>query len=968
MRRRKPIRLQPRENGNSIDTSVESIKKSRTMHIRLDSYICIDLETTGIDPESDRIIEIGAVKFEKGVLAGKFSRLVNPDRQLSQEIVDLTGITDLMLKDAPFLEDIKPELESFIGDCGIVVGHNVRFDISFLRRHLSANLQYIVDNQFIDTAALARLVWPGLKGYSLAYLAEFAGLPDPPTHRALNDALATAEIYRYELAALATMPKNIQTIAAGLIFGLALRGAVLSSLEKAAKTLPAPVDYRCDLGDNVIPGIEPERSTEYREIDPDEVDAVFEEKLRALLPDYEERPQQLEMAREVAGAFNRSEFFLAEAPTGIGKSIAYLVGALSWAIPNGESILISTATKNLQDQLFDKDIPIVRKALGREFKAALLKGRANYLCLFKYYELINEAIASFGPEERLALMALVGWAEMTRTGDIAENSGFSPSRWRYLWARSSCEGSFCLGKNCRYYQRCFLFRIKNESQTAQIRVVNHHLMFADFAAGGELLPATGHAILDEAHNLEKIAASYLGPEVNFAQFLTLFNQIFTIKPVETGFLALVKLRALTLDREDTRSTSKEISKAQRVLARARAGCSAFFEKLSAAVAGNDAGEIYEKEISYSELDKLVPASLTEEFIQALRELESALDDLADLLDGFDGLKDKIELSIRARSLVTDIKERRQALEFLAAAADDDYVYWIEPVKKGEARLVCAPLEVGKLLDLKFYGQLKTLVLSSATLSVAGDFGFCKQRLGLDLDSADRTFEKAFDSPFDLKKNISFCGCAFLPPPTAADFDSKAGETILRLFDAARVNGMVLFTAYRNLLSVVDQVGQKMMQSGFELFVQDGSQSTSRLLARFHASKLGVLFGTDSFWEGVDLPGEELELLVIVRLPFAVPDRPWTKANLDRIQMAGGNPFMDYSLPEAVIKFRQGFGRLIRKKTDTGCVVVLDQRLVTREYGKVFAKSLVPPLKPCSSLNELVLTVKSQLENKAHFRF
>ncbi len=938
------------------------------MHIRLDSYVCLDLETTGIDPESDRIIEIGAVKYEKGVMTGKFSRLINPDRSLSQEIIDLTGITDSMLKDAPSLEDVKPELESFIGDCGIVVGHNIRFDISFLRPYLSVPLQYVVDNQFIDTAALARLVWPGLSGYSLAYLAEFAGLADPPVHRALEDALATAEIYRYELAALVAMPKNIQTIAAGLIFGLALRGTVLSSLENAARTLPKPIDYRCELGDNVIPGVEPEHTSDYREIDPDEVDSIFEEKLRALLTDYEDRPQQLEMAREVAGAFNRSEFFLAEAPTGIGKSIAYLVGALAWAIPNGESVLISTATKSLQDQLFGKDIPIVRKALGREFKAALLKGRANYLCLFKYYELINEAIASFGPEERLALMPLVGWAEMTRTGDIAENTGFAPSRWRYLWARSSCEGSFCLGKNCRYYERCFLFRIKNECQTAQIKVVNHHLLFADFAAGGELLPATGHAVLDEAHNLEKIAASYLGPEANFAQFLTLFNQIFTIKPVETGLLALAKLRALTLDRDDTKSASKEISRVQRVLARARAGCSAFFEKLSAAVAAEKAEENYGKEVSYRELDKLVPSSVMEEFRQALRELEDALGDLADLLDGFEGLKDRVELSIRARSLAADIKERRQAIEFLFAAADEDYVYWIEPVKKGEAKLACSPLEIGKILNEKFYGQLKTLVLSSATLSVAGDFGFCRQRLGLDLDNAHRTFEKAFDSPFDLKKNISFCGCAFLPPPTADDFDRKAGETILQLFEAARVNGMILFTAYKNLLTVVDQVGQRMMQSGFELFVQDGSQSTSRLLARFHASKLGILFGTDSFWEGVDLPGEELELLVIVRLPFAVPDRPWTKANLDRIQVAGGNPFLEYSLPEAVIKFRQGFGRLIRKKTDTGCVVVLDQRLITKEYGKVFARSLVPPLKPCSSLNELVLTVKSHLGNRGPFRF
>lgn len=938
------------------------------MQIRLDSFVCLDLETTGIDPESDQIIEIGAVRYEKGKIKGKFSRLVNPDRQLSQEIVSLTGITDEMLDGAPKLAEVWPEFEAFLDGCEIIVGHNVRFDISFLRPHLSGNLHIVADQFFVDTAALGRMVWPGMKGYSLAVLAELVGLANPPTHRALEDAIATSEVYRYELAALAAMPKNVQLLAAGLMFGLSSRGAVMSSLEKASRWLPSPIAYECDFGDNVIDGPDLEKPADYVEADLEEIDLIFEEKLRNVMTDYEERPQQIEMARNVAEAFSRSEFFLAEAPTGIGKSIAYLAGALSWAIPNGEGVLISTATKNLQDQLFGKDIPIIREALKRDFKVALVKGRANYLCLFKYYELINEAAASYGPEERMALMALVVWAELTRTGDISENTGFVPSRWRYLWARASCEGSFCLGENCRHFQRCFLFRIKNESQSAQVKIVNHHLLFADFIAGGELLSQSGHLIIDEAHNLEKIAASYMGPKVNYSQFLTLFNQIFTIKPVETGFLALAKLRALTLERGDAKRIAKEISGVQRILARTRGECNEFFEKLGNLISSNGTNEQYEKEIEYRDLTKMVPSANVSGFVQSLKELESALDELAEMLEEFDDLKEKIELSVRARALAADIKNSRVALEFLVAASRTDYVYWIEPIKKGEAGLTCAPLDVGKLLDKGFYGHLKTLILCSATLSVAGDFGYYKSRLGLDLESADRTLEKAFDSPFDLKKNILFCGCSFLPPPTATDFDRRAGETLYEIFDASRVNALVLFTAYKSLLAVVDSVGQRIMQLGYELFVQDGSQSPSRLLARFHSSKLGVLFGTDSFWEGVDLPGEELELLVLVRLPFAVPDRPWTKANLERIEQAGGNPFFNYSLPEAVIKFRQGFGRLIRKKTDSGCVVVLDQRLVTKEYGRLFAASVVPKLKPCQSIKELVLLIRSQLENKANFRF
>jgi predicted DnaQ family exonuclease/DinG family helicase len=927
----------------------------------LDSFVCIDLETTGLDYAYDKIIEIGAVKYIKGEKAGEFSQLINPGVSITPDITQLTGISNDDVAGSPSMDEVIPRFEQFLEDTPLFVGHNIYFDVSFIKRHLSDKYSAIIDSSTADTAALARLVWPGQKSYSLFNLSEFIGIKEPPTHRALKDADVTAQLYLREITTLAHLPKNMQNLVAGLLFGMHLKGAVFSSLESIARRFPQSSTYAYDYGDNIFGSGEINHVAEYVEIHPDKITDYFDTSLRQSITEYEERPQQIEMAIQVAGAFNRSEIFLAEAPTGVGKSLAYLIPAIIWAKTNGESVIISTGTKNLQDQLFNKDIPQVAQALKLDFKAVLLKGRANYLCLFKYYELLNEAISSFGQEERQALLSLAVWAETTRTGDISECTGFSITRWRYLWARASCEGNFCLGKVCNHYKRCFLYKAKNEAASAHIKVINHHLLFADYSSRGDLLATSGHAIIDEAHNLEKVAASYLGPEISFSQFLTLFNQIFTVRPVETGFLALAKMRALTVDREEAKRINNEISKIQRKLMAARGDSNEFFDKLTSAVVSGTNEETRSREISYNDITRFVSQLVIDKFNKSLKELENTLIDLSELIEESDSLKDRLELSVRAKALSQDLRDCRQAYEFLTVSDSQDFVYWIEISRKTDARIVSAPLEVGKILDSGFYDRLKTLILCSATLSVAGDFSYYKKRLGLNLNSADRTFEKALDSPFNLKRNIGFYSAGFLPNPNAANFDKECAEVIYDLFATVKVKGMVLFTAYKNIVSVVDSVGGRLLDSGFELFVQDGSQSPARLLSRFRNSTSGILFGTDSFWEGVDLPGDELQLLVIVKLPFAVPDKPWIKANLDRIDSRGGTSFMEFSLPEAVIKFRQGFGRLIRKKTDSGCVVVLDSRLSGKEYGKYFIKSVPPTLFTAANHNELTVAVKQFFE-------
>ena len=365
------------------------------MNLALDTFISIDLETTGLEPGIDRITEIGAVKYERGVKTDTFSKLVNPGISIPPDITDLTGIDNEMVKSAPSVEDVISEFGEFLGDMPLIVGQNVQFDISFLKYHLSPKYLAIIDSYYIDTKVMARLVWPGIKSYSLSSLTKFVGIINENAHRALSDAEVTADVYLYELAAIKKFPHNITNFIAGLLFGETARGAVLQSLENFPESLPNVIDYKYYYGDNVIGTTSIETSTEYIPIDTDRINETFDTRFREVLDDYEERPQQLEMAAHAAGAFNRSEILLAEAPTGVGKSLAYLIPALMWSHLNGESVIVSTQTKNLQDQLFNKDIPLIEKALDFKFKAVLLKGRGNYICLFKYYELLNEAIKSY---------------------------------------------------------------------------------------------------------------------------------------------------------------------------------------------------------------------------------------------------------------------------------------------------------------------------------------------------------------------------------------------------------------------------------------------------------------------------------------------------------------------------------------------------------------------------------------------
>jgi predicted DnaQ family exonuclease/DinG family helicase len=938
-----------------------------------DSFVAIDLETTGLDPASSEILEFGAVRYINGDLAEEFSELVKPSERIPPEITRLTGISNEMVRMAPDIESLITKYLTLLDNSPWIVGHNVSFDLGFLKPHFPKKKFAMIEARVLDTGVLSRILFPRLPRYSLASLTGYLNISRKRAHRALDDSRATAEAFLKLISHLAAQNVPIKDAVGRLLFGSDSLDYFRSAIDKV-KAIPLEPVVSQDGGtsqaaeasgyypDNIT-GRSPQKTyDDYIPVDVAAIENCFlpggllSKKIAA----YEFRSQQAQMAIKIAETFNRSEFLLAEAPTGVGKSLAYLLPASWWSSQNKERVVISTQTKNLQSQLFYKDLPQIQEAINFDFKAVLLKGKSNYICLHKYYELLSEAEISFDKRDREALAFLSLWIRNTKTGDISECNGFSPSQNYFLWSRISCEGSFCLGPACTFADRCFLLKIRREAQNAQIVVTNHHLTFADFAAGGELALGAGNVIFDEAHNLEKVAASYLGNEVDKRALDALLSDMYASRPNQSGYL--LNLKMALMYRTDNTDLVKLVDSVIDATTAVGYSSSQFFTKLSDIVQSISRGS-ETREFPYSAEDNPCDIAERKELVGEIGKLLERLDRLLESVREADNLPKRREAVIRLEAFLSDLKSFGAVVADVLFAQSSEYIYWIEKPSSSRhtPRLLSAPLEVGKQLDKNFYDHLKTAVFTSATLAVDKNFNYIIQRLGLDLHSKDRMMSVCLDSPFNIDSEVAVISAGYLPSPKQGDFEDTANEALKKILFAGARKAMVLFTSHRSLQNSSNTLKSYLEQAGIELFTQEGSHSSDRIFRRFKASKRGVLFGTDTFWEGVDLPGELLELLILFKLPFTVPDRPWFKANLEQIEKNGESSFAKLSLPEAVVKFRQGFGRLIRTANDRGCVVVLDSRIEKNSFGRVFLNSVGGTKYRCKSADEIADIIKKWLK-------
>ena len=942
-----------------------------------DSFVAIDIETTGLDPSSSEIIELAAVRFVDSEPAGSLTTLVKPRSKIPDEITRLTGITNEMVDASNDIDDVFEEYMLFLESGPWVVGHNVTFDLSFLKRKLDRKRFGILEARTLDTNILSRILFPRLQRYSLSSLVRQFGITRQREHRALDDSLATAEIYAKLIGHLAAISPAARESIGRLLLG----SDYLNLFRQSIAVVKPKVIIQKAGGLTVLPG--EQVSNEQPELYPDNVigespakkyDDYVQVDLTAVenhflpggilakeIPAYEYRPQQAQMAMKVAESFNHSQFLLCEAPTGVGKSLAYLLPSSWWASLNGERVVISTQTKSLQSQLFYKDLPQIRSAVGYQFKATLLKGKGNYLCLYKYHELLAEAEISFEKRDRESLAAMTLWANNTKTGDISECNGFNPSQNYYLWSRASCEGSFCLGPACVYADRCFLLKARREALSSQLVITNHHLTFADFVSGGELAIGAGNVIFDEAHNLEKVAASFLGNIMDKRAIDASLLDMYASRPTQSGFLLNLKMSLAIGD--GLRNSIDFIERTVDSIINLNYASGHFFEALSSKLeSGLLPGD--SREISYTPAKNPSESAEREELISAFDNLLGRLEDLIGELRDGGNFPRKREAIMRLEAFALDLKSFKTVADDLLYAASPDYVYWVERPSspRHTPRLLSAPLDVGELLDKKFYEHLKTAIFSSATLSVNRSFEYITRRLGLDLESKDRLTSICLDSPFDIDSEVAVISAGYLPSPKSTNFEIAANESLERILVAGAKKAMVLFTSHRSLQSAAEMLSGTLDKYGIALFHQEGSFSSDRVFRRFKMSKKAVLLGTDTFWEGVDLPGQLLELLVLFKLPFTVPERPWFKANLERIERDGESSFAKLSLPEAVVKFRQGFGRLIRTANDRGCVVILDSRVENSSFGTVFVSSVRGTKYRCKSVEEIVSIIGKWLPN------
>jgi len=928
----------------------------------LDRFVALHLETTGTDPQSDDIIEVAAVRVEAGEIADEFRRLVRPRRGIPPAIERLTGIRAADVARQGRAEDVLPDLLAFIDDLPIVA-HNADFAAGFLlavRPGISLPPLY-------DTLDLARIAIPRLRNHRLETLLEAFGILVEETRaqadlrafvavfHCLVDSLAARPIGRLEALVILAQDARAPDPPVGSIADL-LREIVALGARRGLEGVPAPKiaeDLLVSLP-NTLGAFGSERLEPSADVVPVEPDAVRcylgpRGPLARALEHYEERPSQVEMAAAVCGAFGGGEILVCEAGTGTGKSLAYLAPAILWAVVNARRVVVSTNTKTLQEQLFYKDLPLLAATLGVPFRAVLLKGRSNYICLNRWRSGKVPGHQITTDRERLSALPIATWIAETTSGDISENTAFAPSGpGRSLWARLSTEGQPCTPNACPVYNECFLMRVRRAAQQAHVVVVNHSLLFSDLAADNLVLGPYQDLVIDEAHNLERVASQYLGAEVSWWSLRDVAHRIHYREAHESGLLKRVNdaLGQSTMPRAEVKTHQTQVTRAIEATAALVHAGQAFFERLGDVLARPTESRFAHKARYTAEENPLAAAKDKRDDLRAaIASLAAELGTLADWLRDLDqgrlGPRDEFVVDLENRG--ADLAALDDIIMNLTEAADETLVYWYElpadALGRHDVRLYAAPLHVGERLRERFFPGLRSVVMTSATLAVAGKFTYFLDRVGLVGDAAERVRTLAVGSPFDYDRQVLVAVPGWFPNPKSREFQDAVTTLVRDAILRTRRGTLVLFTSYQQLNQTYRAVRADLTAAGILLLGQGLDGSRTNLADLFRRERESVLFGTESFWQGVDVPGEALEMLIIVKLPFAVPTEPLLVAQAEDLRKAGKDPFLHMTVPEAAIRFRQGFGRLIRSQQDRGAVLILDTRVTTERFGRAFLLSL-----------------------------
>lgn len=719
-----------------------------------------------------------------------------------------------------------------------------------------------------------------------------------------------------------------------------------------------------------------------KEIEPLDI----EDTKKALLPDgtvaeamgdkYEVRDEQLQMLESVTRSFNQNEVSLIEAGTGTGKTLSYLIPAVNWALKNEERVVISTNTINLQEQLIDKDIPLLYDAFDDDFNYSLVKGMRNYLCLLRT-ETIQEGLFEMADDDEVgSIDDILEWAKVTEDGSLSDLSFTPPDS---VWEKVSAESDSCLRARCPYYSRCFFYKSRREVASSQLLIVNHHLLFSDLAiksasesSDAGILPPYKRVIFDEAHHLNDAATSHFGMRATKFGILRVIRRLKRKSKGGQGkgliyYTAALATKLIKLYRKGVvndllRKVEELLSNKVDALEQHVGDSFDALYTFCLAIAQEKDGSKEEINLRLTDdiLEKEGWENVDKKFSILrirLKELHEEIKSITDILVDYEVESDIAKLIVEFKGVSNKLDYYSDVISTFLSREDDGFVRWVEG-RMGRGGILSglglSPLDISPTLKERLYSKCDTVVMTSATMAVNNNFGFLKAGLGL--EDEQRVDELILPSPFNYEEQLLLAIPDDIPEPGNVGYAEAISEVIKDAVKASKGNALILFTSYTLLETVYRKIHEELEDEGI-LTLKQGAFPRARLLDKFRIEDNSVLFATDSFWEGVDVPGDALKLVIITRLPFRVPTEPIIEARVEYMENQGLNSFTDYSVPVAVLKFKQGFGRLIRTKTDKGAVLVLDRRLISKFYGKFFLNSLPKSTRLIDSSENIINNIK-----------
>lgn len=921
-------------------------------------FVVVDLETTGNSPKKgDRIIQVGAVIIEDGRITGQYTSLVNPGQPIPAFIEELTGISDEMVNDAPAFSDIAKDMIEML-DGAFFVAHNVFFDLGFLQEELqNAGFEGFYGH-IIDTVELSRILFPTADGYKLSDLAAREGISHDRPHQADSDAYVTAELLLIMLSRLNEFPhttvKSLCKLSAGLKSDLyMLFDEALQRKERELEELPQDLE--------IMRGIALKRPFQLVKTDHKSPAYPYgrEEKQNLLakaLATFEVRNGQLEMMDQIFGAFEDGRHAMIEAGTGIGKTLAYLVPAVFFSKIYRKTIVVSTFTTQLQHQLLVNDLPKLRAMFDFPIKAVLLKGRNHYINLARFEQSLKEEDDNY--DTTLSKMQIIVWLTETETGDIDELN-LSSGGMIYWNKIKNGESTFIQAKHWDAWD--FYLRARKEAENADLVITNHSMLLSDLNSEGSYLPEYEYAVLDEAHQFEKVAGRYFGKSLDYLSVRLLLNQL---GQYEQGHLfhklekLLVRLGAGASFNEHTYKLNEIISGLQYETDQLFKAASLFVKrkKINPSIKNRIQIRLPDR-VEGREWQALYASA--ERFSFMLRDVVIAIEQRFSLVEKYrNQLNQEEKLFLEELFILKEeLASARRTARDLILDRNGKNLRWIETDLRAVQNFTTIsgrPVDISDHLKERFFEAKSSVVLTSATLTVEDSFKYIKQELGIgDMP----LIEVKIPSPFHYQEQVELIVPDDLPEIKTViedEYIAAITEHIISIAEATEGRMLTLFTSHDMLRKTYELIKESGLLEDFALIAQGiTAGSRSRLTRNFQRFDKAILFGTSSFWEGVDIPGEDLSCLIIVRLPFSPPGEPLTEAKCEHIRQRGGNPFSEYSLPEAVLRFKQGFGRLVRTSTDKGIVFVFDRRVLTTSYGRAFLQSIPPVPVRKASIDKII---------------